>query len=74
MFKVCNAVFRVCNPSEYIYIYIYIHFKTLPGTTVKNAAQSPLVGTYGPAIPVQRSNQLSYKGQLLSCDRKFMYI
>ena len=23
--------------------------------------------TYGPAIPVHRSNQLSYRGQLLSC-------
>ena len=25
-------------------------------------------------ILVQRSNQLSYRGQLLSCNRKFMYI
>jgi hypothetical protein len=25
-------------------------------------------------IYIQRSNQLSYRGQLLSCNRKFMYI
>ena len=30
--------------------------------------------TCGPAILVQRSNQLSYRGQLSSSNRKFMFL
>jgi hypothetical protein len=33
-----------------------------------------IVFIYNTAIPVQRSNQLNFRGQLLSSNRKFMYI
>ena len=84
-----NAVFRVCNPSEYIQLFqlrlspeqsgkVEYERERLLGiaNTFKNAAHGPLGGIepIRPAIPVQRSNQLSYRGQLLSCNRKLMYI
>ena len=39
----------------------------------KNETIGPLAGICGPAIPVQRPNQLSYRVQLSSSKRMFMY-
>ena len=41
---------------------------------IRNTRSSGRNRTYAPAIPVQRANQLSYRGQLSRWNCKFMYI
>ena len=51
-----------------------VNFIHLLDLTKCNYRPSGRNQTCSPAIPVQCSNQLSNRGQLLSCNGKFMYI